>query len=53
MSNDLYPLLFKPVYKSLVWGGDRIPRLFGREAQNGDKLSVHYTGTLADGTPLI
>jgi FKBP-type peptidyl-prolyl cis-trans isomerase len=22
----------------------------GREAQNGDKLSVHYTGTLADGS---
>jgi mannose-6-phosphate isomerase len=26
----LYPLTFEPVYQDYVWGGDRIPRLFGR-----------------------
>ncbi|MFO7871892.1 MAG: type I phosphomannose isomerase catalytic subunit [Kiritimatiellia bacterium] len=35
MSRKLYPLLFGPVYKDYIWGGDRIPRLFNREPQNG------------------
>ena len=30
MSNDLYPLLFAPVYKEYLWGGQRIPRRYGR-----------------------
>ena len=27
----MYPLLFTPVYKDYIWGGNRIPRLYGRE----------------------
>jgi mannose-6-phosphate isomerase len=30
MSGNIYPLLFTPVYKDYIWGGDRIQRLFGR-----------------------
>jgi mannose-6-phosphate isomerase len=35
MSIKPYPLLFKPVYKSHIWGGNRIPLLFNREHQHG------------------
>lgn len=35
MSAEPYPLLFKPVYKSHLWGGNRISLLFNREPQHG------------------
>jgi mannose-6-phosphate isomerase len=28
--NKLYPLLFKPVYKDYIWGGNRIAQRYGR-----------------------
>jgi len=28
----LYPLLLEPVYKDYLWGGARIPRIYGRDA---------------------
>lgn len=31
MSTQIYPLLFTPVCKDLIWGGDRIARIFNRE----------------------
>lgn len=31
MQNALYPLLFKPVYRDYLWGGDRIAQRFGRK----------------------
>lgn len=31
MEANLYPLLFEPVYKDYIWGGQKIPRLFNRE----------------------
>jgi mannose-6-phosphate isomerase len=30
MNNELYPLLFQPVYKDYLWGGNRIARCFQR-----------------------
>ncbi len=30
-TTNLYPLLFKPVYKDYIWGGHRIPELYNRE----------------------
>jgi len=30
MSDTFYPLRFRPVYQSYLWGGDRIPRMYGR-----------------------
>ena len=30
MSATLYPLLFTPVYKDYIWGGQRIAARFGR-----------------------
>lgn len=35
VSKTLYPLLLTPVYQSYVWGGDRIPRVFGRDLPPG------------------
>ena len=31
----LYPLMFKPVYKDYIWGGDRIARRYGRSLPPG------------------
>lgn len=31
MRNDLYPLLFTPVYKSYLWGGSRLAAFYGRQ----------------------
>ena len=31
----LYPLLAEPVYKDYIWGGDRIPRRYGRDLPDG------------------
>ncbi len=33
--DTLPPLSFSPVYKDYIWGGDRIPRVFGRAAGPG------------------
>jgi len=33
MSTQIYPLLFTPVYKDNIWGGNRIPRIFNRKPQ--------------------
>ena len=34
-SPAVYPLLFRPVYKDYLWGGDKIIRRFGRSAPPG------------------
>ncbi|MFA5042929.1 MAG: type I phosphomannose isomerase catalytic subunit [Kiritimatiellia bacterium] len=31
----LYPLMFKPIYKNYIWGGDRIVRRYGRSLPPG------------------
>jgi len=35
MKNNLYPLIFKPVYKDYPWGGSRIPEAFNRDMPAG------------------
>lgn len=62
MTEKLYPLRFKPVYKDYLWGGDRIPQLFGRDEPEGvyaesweisdhpDGMSVVANGPLAGST---
>jgi mannose-6-phosphate isomerase len=56
---DLYPLLFEPVYKDYLWGGDRILSRYGRDMPPGiyaeswevsahdDGMSVVQNGPLA------
>ncbi len=31
MSGRPYPLIFKPVYKDYIWGGQKIARHYGRK----------------------
>ncbi len=62
MNNDLYPLLFKPVYKDYPWGGTRIPETFNRDLPSGiyaesweisdrdDGMSIIANGPLAGKT---
>lgn len=35
MSDQLYPLRFRPVYKDYLWGGDRIIKTFNRDEPDG------------------
>lgn len=58
-SAPLYPLVFKPVYKDYVWGGNRIPLRYGRPVPPGiyaesweitdrpEGMSVVVNGSLA------
>ncbi len=59
---DLYPLMFEPVYKDYIWGGDRIQRRYGRSVPPGiiaesweitdrpEGMSVVVNGALAGRT---
>ncbi len=49
MSDALYPLQFHPVYKSMLWGGDRIRKLYDRPGAPDHcgeswEISVHPSG---------
>jgi mannose-6-phosphate isomerase len=62
MKTQAYPLLFEPVYQPYVWGGCRIPTLFGRAPRSGvcaesweiadrpEGMSVVRNGPLAGAT---
>jgi len=58
MNNELYPLLFQPVYKDYLWGGNRLARCFDRTgtppvcaeswelADRPEGMSIVINGTL-------
>lgn len=48
-----YPLRFKPVYKDYIWGGSRIPKLFGRNQPDGIYAESWEISTHPDGTTAI
>src|SRR5690554_5490360 len=46
----LYPLLFDPIYKSRIWGGERIGQIFDRQLPSNDigeswDVACHKNGT--------
>ena len=46
----LYPLLFEPIYKSRIWGGERIGQIFDRQLPSNDigeswDVACHKNGT--------
>jgi mannose-6-phosphate isomerase len=51
--NPFYPLCFSPVYKDYLWGGDRIPKLFGRDMPKGIYAESWEISTHPDGTTAI
>ncbi len=52
-SPALYPWRLQPVYKDYVWGGDRIPRQFQREAPPGIYAESWEIADHPDGESLI
>lgn len=49
----LYPFRFVPVYKDYIWGGSRIPALFGRSMPAGVYAESWEISTHPDGTTAI
>lgn len=45
-----YPLLFHPIYKDYIWGGNRIPQLYGRAPQQGLCAESWEIADRAEGT---
>ncbi|HEY5653356.1 MAG TPA: type I phosphomannose isomerase catalytic subunit [Pontiella sp.] len=62
MDNQVYPMLFEPVYKDYLWGGERIPKTYNRDlppgvyaesweiADHDDGMSVVSNGALSGKT---
>lgn len=49
----LYPLLFKPVYKDYIWGGNRIPKIFHRTGPPGKYAESWEVSDHPDGMSVI
>ena len=39
---NLYPLKFKPIYKELIWGGDKLHKFFGKDIPIGKKIGESW-----------
>jgi mannose-6-phosphate isomerase len=37
-----YPLKFKPIYKELIWGGDKLRSFFGKDTPTGKKIGESW-----------
>jgi mannose-6-phosphate isomerase len=37
-----YPLKFKPIYKELIWGGDKLHEFFGKDTPAGKKIGESW-----------
>jgi len=53
MNPPLYPLLFEPIYKGYVWGGNRITSLFRRPPQPGVCAESWEITDRSEGTSLV
>lgn len=49
----LYPLMFKPVYKNYIWGGNRIERRYGRSLPPGIYAESWEITNRAEGTNVV
>jgi mannose-6-phosphate isomerase len=38
----VYPLKFKPIYKELIWGGDKLHKFFGKDIPVGKKIGESW-----------
>lgn len=47
---DLYPLRFEPVFKSMLWGGRRLPDLLGRPRPSADPVGEAWVLSDVDGS---
>ncbi len=53
MTSPLYPLRLRPVYKDYLWGGDRIPRVFGRDLPPGIYAESWEVADRAEGMSVV
>src|SRR4030042_3885242 len=37
-----YPLKFRPIYKELIWGGDKLHKFFGKDTPAGKKIGESW-----------
>ncbi|MGA2914991.1 MAG: type I phosphomannose isomerase catalytic subunit [Sedimentisphaerales bacterium] len=37
-----YPLKFRPIYKELIWGGDKLKKFFGKDIPAGKKIGESW-----------
>jgi mannose-6-phosphate isomerase len=47
----LYPLRFEPIFKSMLWGGRRLPAFLGRPAPHPDPIGEAWVLSDVDGSP--
>ena len=45
----LYPLRFEPIFKSMLWGGRRLPAFLNREAPHADPIGEAWVLSDVDG----
>ncbi len=51
MPTSLYPLKFEPIFKSMIWGGRRLPEFLGRQVPNPDAIGEAWILSDVDGNP--
>lgn len=49
MAHPLYPLTFEPIFKSMLWGGRRLPGFLGRPAPHADPIGEAWLLSDVDG----
>jgi mannose-6-phosphate isomerase len=49
MTHPLYPLTFEPIFKSMLWGGRRLPDFLGRPAPHADPIGEAWVLSDVDG----
>jgi mannose-6-phosphate isomerase len=49
----LYPLRFEPIFKSMLWGGRRLPAFLNREPPHSDPVGEAWVLSDVDGSPSV
>ena len=53
MAHRLYPLTFEPLFKSMLWGGRRLPSCLGRPAPHADPIGEAWVLSDVEGNPSV
>jgi len=53
MADRLYPLTFHPLFKSMLWGGRRLPAFLGRPAPHDDPIGEAWVLSDVEGNPSV
>ena len=50
---SLYPLRFEPIFKSMLWGGRRLPAFLNRQPPHTDPIGEAWVLSDVDGSPSV